>query len=265
MTDLYTYIKTCESLPAMPNVVMKALGIIKDESAGISDLAKIVSYDQSLTTQILKLVNSAYYGMPQQITSIKRAIALLGTNEIKKNVIAIAMKPMLTSRGGKHLWEHSIACAVAAETLAKDVNIIHPSEAFLLGFLHDIGKIVLNHNSPIIYNKLKILQSEGNDILELEKFMLGATHTDVGFALARKWQLPIVIANCIKYHHRPKLSSISNLISIITFADMIVNQKLESSVELKNVEILTNIKAAFARSIANKIMDTASELIDSLA
>ena len=104
-----------KELPAMPNVIVKALGLMKDENSGMKDISEIMAYDQALTTQVLKLVNSAYYGFAQEITSVNKALALLGMTQTKNIIIAVAMKPMLTSQGGRDMWKHSLRCGVAAE------------------------------------------------------------------------------------------------------------------------------------------------------
>ena len=104
-----------KEIPAMPNVIVKALGIIKDDQSGTKELSEIMAYDQALTSQVLKLVNSAYYGFAQEITSVNKALALLGMTQTKNIIIAVAMKPMLTSQGGRDMWMHSLRCAVACE------------------------------------------------------------------------------------------------------------------------------------------------------
>lgn len=261
--NMQNIINKYETLPAMPNVVMKALNIIKTEHSGLKELAQIISYDPALTTEVLKLVNSAYYGLPKQITSIQNAIALLGANEIRKTIIAISLKPMLTSRGGRDLWEHSIISATACELLAKQTNIIKPEDAFIVSFLHDIGKIVLNHSSPIAYNKVKTLVAEGNNILEVENLLIGTTHTDIGFKLAKKWQLPIVIANCIKYHHNPSQSSISNVVGLVAYADIIAHCDYNN----KNLDIikkLTRLENDIVDTLSDVIFEQASKLIESI-
>lgn len=261
--NMQNIINKYDALPAMPNVVMKALNIIKTENSGLKELAKIISYDQALTTEVLKLVNSAYYGLPKQITSIQNAISLLGFNEIRKTVIAITLKPMLTSRGGRDLWEHSIISAIACEFLAKQVNIIKPEDAFVVAFLHDIGKIILNHSSPIAYNKVKALVSEGNNILEVENLLIGTTHTDVGFKLAKKWQLPIIIANCIKYHHNPFQSSISSVVGLVAYADIIAHCDYTNK-NIDNLKKLTRLENDMVDALSDIIFEQASKLIESL-
>ena len=142
--EITKLINNLKNVPAMPNVVIQALNIVKNPNSGIKDLGDIMSYDQSLSLKVLNLVNSAYYGFAQQITSITRALALLGMNQAKNIIVAIAMKPMFSSEENKELWEHSITAAVGCEYLASNLNITDSEEAFIIGFLHDIGKIILN-------------------------------------------------------------------------------------------------------------------------
>ena len=97
-------INNLKDVPTMPNVVIQALNIVKDPNASLKDLGDIISYDQSLSLKVLNMVNSAYYGFAQQITSITRALALLGMNQTKNLIIASAMKPMFSSAKNKELW-----------------------------------------------------------------------------------------------------------------------------------------------------------------
>lgn len=252
-------------IPAMPNVMVKALNVIKDEASGLNDLADVMCYDQALTAQVLKLVNSAYYGFAQQITSINKALPLLGMEQAKNIIITFAMKPMLTSRGGKELWEHSIRTAVGCEHLAKEFKLMDPSEAFVIGFLHDIGKIVLNVKNPIVYKKVVDLVVKGANILDVENMFFGTNHCDVGFLLAKKWQLPIIVINGIKYHHNPQNSSMANFAYIVYIADKIAqNTKLEVQLDseiMKN----SNIQIDNFDACREAILSKASILLASLS
>lgn len=214
-------INTLKDVPAMPNVIIRALGIINDDSSGTKELSEIMAYDQALTSQVLKLVNSAYYGFAQEITSIKNAIALLGMTQTKNIVIAVAMKPMLTSQCGKDMWRHSLKTAVASELLAKNFDFLDPNDAFTIGFLHDIGKVILNLCDSKKYQGVKELIQNGGDQLAAEERIFDINHADVGFMLAKKWKLPVLLANCIKYHHDPLRSSMPKASSLIYLANMI--------------------------------------------
>lgn len=252
-------------IPAMPNVMVKALSVIKDESSGLNDLADVMCYDQALTAQVLKLVNSAYYGFAQQITSINKALPLLGMEQAKNIIITFAMKPMLTSRGGKALWEHSIRAAVGCEYLAKEFSLMDPTEAFVIGFLHDIGKIVLNMKNPVIYRKVIELVHKGANILDAENMLFGTNHCDVGFLLAKKWQLPIVVINGIKYHHNPQASSMSNFAYIVYVSDRLTQDK-DIAIKLDD-EIMknSNILISDPEIIRANILARASILLSSLS
>jgi HD-like signal output (HDOD) protein len=187
--------------------LVKALGIIKDDNSGTKELSEIMAYDQALTSQVLKLVNSAYYGFAQEITSVSKALALLGMTQTRNIIIAVAMKPMLTSQGGREMWKHSLQCGVACEHIAETTGIIDPGDAFTIGFLHDVGKILLNILDTVEYQKVRAAVKSGIDIIEAENEAFETNHADLGFLLAKKWKLPVLLANCIKYHHDPMTSS----------------------------------------------------------
>lgn len=210
-----------KEIPAMPNVIVKALGIIKDDTSGTKELSEIMAYDQALTSQVLKLVNSAYYGFAQEITSVGKALALLGMTQTKNIIIAVAMKPMLTSQGGRDMWKHSLRTAVACEYLAEKTGVADPGDAFTIGFLHDIGKILLNIVDTMQYQKVRTSVKNGMDIIEAENEMFETNHADMGFLLAKKWKLSVLLANCIKYHHDPMASSMPQVSALAYVANKI--------------------------------------------
>ncbi len=265
MDSTKKFILNYNDIPAMPNVMVKALNVIKDEGSGLNDLADVMCYDQALTAQVLKLVNSAYYGFAQQITSINKALPLLGMDQAKNIIITFAMKPMLTSRGGRVLWEHSIRAAVGCEYLAQEFKIMDPAEAFVIGFLHDIGKIVLNMKNPIVYRRVTDLVNKGANILDVENMFFGTNHSDVGFLLAKKWQLPIVVVNGIKYHHQPQLSSMSNFAYIVYIADKLTQDKSRGILLDPEIMKNSNIEIGDPRLYRENIMSRAEILLSSLA
>lgn len=210
-----------KEIPAMPNVIVKALGVIKDDQSGTKELSAIMSYDQALTSQVLKLVNSAYYGFAQEITSVNKALALLGMTQTRNIIIAVAMKPMLTSQGGRDMWKHSLRCGVAAEYLAEKTGVVDGGDAFTIGFLHDIGKMVLNIVDTMSCQKVRTAVKNGIDIIEAENEMFETNHADMGFLLAKKWKLSVLLANCIKYHHDPMSSSMPQVSALAYAANKI--------------------------------------------
>lgn len=222
-----------KEIPAMPNVIVKALGIIRDDTSGTKELSEIMTYDQALTSQVLKLVNSAYYGFAQEITSVNKALALLGMTQTRNIIIAVAMKPMLTSQGGKDMWKHSLKAAVACEHIAKSLDLADAGDAFTIGFLHDIGKILLNIVDTRLYQEVKRVVENGEDIIEAENARYGTNHAELGFLLAKKWKLSVLLANCIKYHHDPLSSSMPQVSALAYAADQIAQDNVDN---IANVE-----------------------------
>lgn len=192
------------NIPSMPPVIAQALSIMENPKSNVNQLSVIISKDIGLTTEILKLVNSSYYGLPTQITTINRAMALLGMNKVRNIVLSIAVKPMMMSQSGKSLWEHSIRCGIACQLISKSLGTLDEDEAFVMGLLHDIGKTILNlYNKDACLEISKLVQL-GADILVAEKMIFGFTHTEIGVELIHRWKLPVIIGSCIKHHHKPQ-------------------------------------------------------------
>ncbi len=228
--DIQKLINDLREIPAMPNVVMQAINLVKNPNASIKDLANIISYDQSLSAKVLTLVNSAYYGFSQQITSINRALALIGMVKAKNLIITIAMRPMFTRQSDKELWKHSIRVAVGCEHFAKHKNLLNSDEAFVLGFMHDVGKMIFNLKDPQFYDRTRERIEAGEKSIDVETEEFGCNHTQVGIILAKKWQLPVIISNVMKYHHAPQDSSMPVACSLVNVVDTLVqdNYKYEN-------------------------------------
>ncbi len=214
-------------LPSMPTVVGQALDLLDDPKIEVKDLAKVISMDMSMTTQILKLVNSAYYGFPSQITSINKAMALLGFDKVKSLILSVAVKPMMMSYSGKALWHHSLRCAVGCQHISKSLNYGDSDEAFIMGLLHDIGKTVMQIYDKNAYPEVEKLVAIGADRLETERTFYGFTHTEMGRALVDTWKLPLIIGITAKHHHNPLESEETVSSSIVYVADRITQEELK--------------------------------------
>ena len=254
-----------KEVPAMPNVIKHALDIMKDPDSSMKELAKIVSYDQSLSTKVLTLVNSAYYGFSQQITSIQRGISLIGMSKTKNVIITVAMRPMLVNHGDKELWKHSIMAAVGCEHIAKYFKIMDPDEAFVIGFLHDLGKIVLNMKDPKVYEKVKEMALTNPNITEIEKTFFGSDHCQMGSLLAKQWQLPLLVNNAIKYHHNPNLSSMPAPCSLVYFVDKLVQENFDEATIDKNIIKNLNINIDQPQILRDSIKSKAQLLLNELS
>ena len=216
-----------KDIQAMPSVIVKALNVMKKPTASMKELGDIVMFDQSLTIKILALVNSAYYGFSQQISSINIALSLLGMVKVKNIIVAVAMKPMMSNQGDKELWKHSMRVAAGCEYLANLTKVMDSDEAFIAGFVHDVGKMVLQMTNEKFYTKVLNSVKMGIDILDAERKYFDSDHVKTGSLLAKRWQLPILLANIISYHHAPSLSSIPVPCNLVCFIDKLVQENYD--------------------------------------
>lgn len=216
-----------KDIQAMPSVIVKALSVMKKPTASMKELGDIVMFDQSLTIKILALVNSAYYGFSQQISSINIALSLLGMVKVKNIIVAVAMKPMMSNQGDKELWKHSMRVAAGCEYLANLTKVMDSDEAFIAGFVHDVGKMVLQMTNEKFYTKVLNSVKMGIDILDAERKYFDSDHVKTGSLLAKRWQLPILLANIISYHHAPSLSSIPVPCNLVCLVDKLVQDNYD--------------------------------------
>ena len=256
-----------KDIQAMPSVIVKALNVMKKPTASMKELGDIVMFDQSLTIKILALVNSAYYGFSQQISSINIALSLLGMVKVKNIIVAVAMKPMMSNQGDKELWKHSMRVAAGCEYLANLTKVMDSDEAFIAGFVHDVGKMVLQMTNEKFYTKVLNSVKMGIDILDAERKYFDSDHVKTGSLLAKRWQLPVIISNVMKYHHSPQDSSIPVACSLVNFVDTLVqdNYKYEDiDTEITKV-IGMELSIGRAEMFRDDILEQADTLFNKLS
>ncbi len=225
-------VKEISHIATLPEVTVKIIELVEDPNSTAQDLHKIISNDPALCSRILKVVNSAFYGLPGQIGSINRAIVLLGLNAVKNIAIAASLSKLY--RGGqlapefsaKDLWVHSISTAAAAKLIADAMKLGLPDEAFLAGLIHDIGLIVeMQHDRQKLIDVVGRLEVKGgvptHDMLAVEEEIFGATHQDFGHALCERWKFPKSFSYVTGAHHDPMELSPGNrtLACVIHVAD----------------------------------------------
>ncbi|MDD3149266.1 MAG: HDOD domain-containing protein [Candidatus Gastranaerophilales bacterium] len=263
--DIRSLIKEMPDLPTMPNVVIDAMNLIKDPKSNVNQLSEVISRDVSLTSQILKLVNSAYYGFPNQITTINKAIALLGLKQVNSLVMSVAMKPMLMTNYGKDLWEHCIRCAIASQIIAKKLGHKDTEEAFVMGLLHDIGKTLFQ-----LYNKAAAAEVEklvklGADRIKTEKMLFGFTHMELGSELVNNWNLPLVISNCVRYHHDPRQSDMASIVGIVYIANRVTQEPLKYPVLDHDIIDILDFEVTDPMMIREEAYEKSESIINTLS
>jgi HD-like signal output (HDOD) protein len=195
--------------------VQKLVEVLRSPNSSIEDVADIITTDPAMTARLLKLVNSAYFGLQKPVADVARAGALLGLDRIMALVLGQGIfsdcePPKVEGFSMEALWRHSVSTAAAAHRIAiaeqMDRDVV--AAAFLAGMLHDIGKLVLAMGLPDQYAKVlkQAANGKAGDLQQIEMLELRASHTDVGAYLVGLWGLPNTIAEAIAYHEDPSQS-----------------------------------------------------------
>jgi putative nucleotidyltransferase with HDIG domain len=246
-------------IPTMPTIAAKVMQIVNDPHSSAEDVAKFISRDVALTSKVLRLANSAFYGIPRTISSVNSAIVILGFNTIRSLVLSASVlkvfpqKPGLASFDRKAFWKHSFMVGIASRMVAqiyRKKKLVDMETAFSAGLLHDIGKIILEQFSNDDYVPVVKASREQNIPLFLaEKSMLGMSHADVSGMLVDKWQMPNELKGPIVFHHSPlEDKSAQDMACIVHYANHICHLKGSGCMEnesyaplIKDVETILNL------------------------
>ncbi|MFH1351140.1 MAG: HDOD domain-containing protein [Pseudomonadota bacterium] len=216
------------SLPPLPHVLFKAQEVMSNPYSNLKALANVIAMDQSLTVRVLKLANSAYYGLAGKVTSIGHASVLLGS-KILGEIIMMASTLNLLSKTLKgyglkseDLWRHSMAVAMGSKVIANRRFPELANDAFTLGIIHDAGKIMLDDH---VFERRRVFQEYigggQQTFLSAEKVILGLDHSEIGAEICTVWGVPEPLTTAIRYHHDPIHSQEKELTYIVHAADAV--------------------------------------------
>ena len=234
--ELQDRIKHIANLPTLPQVASKLMNIISNPLTSTSDVAFVVGQDLSLSAKILRLANSAFYGIPRSITNINNAVVVLGLKVINTMVLSLTVFDMFPedkhTRGlfdRKAFWIHSLACGLMAKNLTTKMNkltLFDPEEAFCAGLLHDIGKVVMEqYLHDEFHSALKFAKQNKIPLHAAEKTELGYTHTEIAEWLTSGWGLPMEIQLPLIYHHAPAVSiQCNDIVTLCHLSDWLCYQ-----------------------------------------
>ncbi len=228
-SKLKELIAKIEKLPTLPVVVTRINAMVQNPKTSAREVGAAIAADPSLSSRVLRLVNSAYFGFPSQISSVGHATTILGFNAIQNLALTATMFQLFRDKGEEELfdrrafWEHSLGVGVICRMLAERVRYPDKEEAFTAGLIHDIGKIVLDQNVHEEFKAVMALCRSQNILLyEAESKVLGLTHANVGYILAQKWNLPKKLQDPLAYHHNWGLSKYNpQLTAIVHLADFL--------------------------------------------
>jgi putative nucleotidyltransferase with HDIG domain len=278
--NLQILVSRVRQLPTLPVIVAEITRKTADPRVNAKEIGRIISSDLSITSKVLRTVNSAHYGFKREITDINSAIVALGFDAVRDIALSIAVFESLTRKGESGVfdrtkfWEHSLGVAVASGVVGRMAGYSGHNDLFLAGLLHDIGKVLLDIYTPEMFIQvIDLSMTEDLIICEAEKRVYGFTHAEAGIWLARQWNLPIGLQEAIGLHHNPstltsktdfELTAFVHLADIFTRALGIgcpgdsfvpelgreVCEKYSDLIDLKIADYLTEIRREMAKSMS---------------
>jgi putative nucleotidyltransferase with HDIG domain len=199
-----------KSFPGMPVTAAKLLKMLDNPDSTAAEIEEILRYDAGLTANILKLTNSAYFGIPSKVSSVRQAIMMLGWKRLLQLVMTMCMSTVMKKpivgydlpQGA--LWRHSVAVSVAAEAVVKALKIPEAEEVFTAALLHDVGKLVLGGFVKNDMDQIKAMVAKGIAFEVAEYMVIGTDHAEIGANILKKWDFPQDLVNAVNWHHDPE-------------------------------------------------------------
>lgn len=217
-------------LLSLPEVCLRIQQLADDPYADISEFAQLVAQDPALTTRLLKLVNSAYFGFPGRVDTISRAVNLVGIAELRNITLAMAAVEVFGGFEHEHFdllgyWRHSVYCALTARFLARRARVLHAERLFTAGLLHDIGRLLIFNLLPEAAARIRQRMDQGMESCEAERAELGFDHAEAGSELLELWQLPKELRITVGLHHTPQAAPAARLeTAVVHIANQIARQ-----------------------------------------
>lgn len=284
LLDLDTIIAEVDDLAIMPNILQEVIEVSNDPNSTPTDMEEVILKDQSLTSKVLRLANSAYYGYARSISTIGQATILLGFDTVKSMAIASSVSGFMNEEfkgyalDANELWMQSQTCAIVSRYIAQRTGKYNPEEAYIAGLLRDLGKTVLNQYLIEDYKRvLDLVEEKRYTFCQGEKEVFGFDHSEIGARVAENWNMPEILVDSIKNHHWPEESKMEDksLVSIVHLADamtmmMGVGIGLDgllyrlSEEALTTLDIEVNTFGEIISDVADLLRDNSCYMLDTL-
>jgi putative nucleotidyltransferase with HDIG domain len=218
-------LRKLEGLPTLPPILQKLNVMIEDERVSIHQIAELIEKDQVITSKVLRLANSAFYGFPKKVSTVQNALMLLGINVIKILITTSSIFEIL-HKEDVGLWEHSIGVAACTKIIAERVELKEPQEIATAGLLHDLGRVIQKVAFKEEYKKILEMVKKGKNHLDAEREILGIDHGEIGAYLMRQWNLPDRLIEAVDAHHElKKAKKFKKEAAAIHLADVLIHAR----------------------------------------
>lgn len=231
-TDLLQKIfKEHRELLSLPQTLVEVLRVIRDDKSSADELARVLMRDPALTARVLRIVNSSFYGAQREITTVSKAVVMLGMRQVTALALSTSIYNLASSWETKidrvKFWRHSLEVAIAARMIAERIQYPHIEEAFVAGLLHDIGLLIIEKSFPEEFCQIIIRGKKGDNTVELEEELWGTNHARVGQFLLEQWNIPRSICDAVGHHHNQYPAECNN--SELIYSQIIALANLLSS------------------------------------
>ena len=234
MVTVDKILEKVEDLPSPDFVVQRIVQVASNPNASAKEVSQVISTDPSLSSRILKIANSAYYGIPRKISILSEAVMILGFKTVRNLALSVFTYDRFFKKidekspiDRKRLWRHFVVTAVIAETLASTVGYPVKEELFITGLLHDIGKIVYDVITPrILVSAYEVASRMKKTFTDVESDLGIPHHGIIGAKLLEKWNFPDLIITTVENHHNPssaRESVYSEIVSMVHISDVLAN------------------------------------------
>lgn len=206
-TEIIRIIKDTRSLPTLPGIITRLSSLAEDGKVSVDEMARVVTSDQVLSAKVLKLVNSPFYGFSGRISTVSKALILLGVNVVKSLAISSSIFDIM-EKNIVGLWEHSLGAAVAANIIPRELNLPEREEISTAALLHDIGKVIIKIKLEEDYDHLvNIIKEKELPMIDCERELFNIDHAEIGEWLGKSWLLPEKLIEPIACHHHVEKSN----------------------------------------------------------
>jgi putative nucleotidyltransferase with HDIG domain len=267
------------SFPSMPKAGVKLRALLAKNDVSVEEIEGILRHDPGLATNVLRLANSAFFGLRTKVSTLKHAVTLLGIRRFSQIAVSACMSKTMDNAVEGYglspgaLWLHSIAVSTTAEALAKHRKLAETNDVFTPALLHDMGKLILGKFLNEESQKFESLVAEGIPLDVAENMILGTDHAEIGALILTKWSFPSDIVDTVRWHHNPEVLKVSKMQPEIVYLSNLLCQSngdsdsiggkfiMPSSVVLDRLGIKLEQYEAFAektQSWMKKLSDTLS-------
>lgn len=262
MIDLNKLVEQAGDLSPLPASTVRLAAIVSNLDCSLDDVTELIMFDQALTMKLLRAANSAARGSSTPVSNVRDAVLRMGTAQVLTLTVAAGAKPLLQTRVPAYglsegaLWRHSVAAAVAAETVQIFGPDESPADVFTAALLHDVGKLVMGRFlSPEILDYIKRAQEVDHlGQLEAESLLLNANHGELGGLIAQNWKLPPRVVLGITYHHNPQQGM--EAICYLTYLANQLAKRIEAALDNRHYEIEISPEVADHLAVTPAMLNT---------